>query len=207
MTTGEAMDDASNSYMTVRLGGAREALMLVVLVYGLAQSVEAFAADQSASVVKDIQPIVGGKPLPKAFMAIGPANEVEFPATEFRPRKLDAQEVVSSTQADPFFQPKPLQATSPWQRLAEYRSQGRVQLLTLWESRGSMVSLQAGRHGGPSLQWSSRVMNRGGATRGLLDRFVASSLGAAALSSKMAHSSAAAPAAKLTSPIPTPKYP
>ena len=179
MWTGEAMDDAPDSYVAVRLSGAREALLLAVLVYGLVQSVEALAADQSASIVKDIQPMVGGKPLPRAFMLIGPATEFDSPTTDFRPRKLDAREAMSSTQAGASFQTKPLQLTSPWQRLADYRSQGRVQLLTLWQSRSNTVSLQAGRHGGPSLQWSSRTMNRGGATRGLLDRFVASSLGAA----------------------------
>ena len=38
------------------------------------------------------------------------------------------------------------------------------------------VSLQAGRHGDPSLQWTSRLMNRGGATLGLLDRVFSVSL-------------------------------
>jgi uncharacterized membrane protein (UPF0136 family) len=88
------------------------------------------------------------------------------------------------------------------QRLADYRSQGRLQLLTLWQSPRSMVSLQAGKHGGPSLQWSSRVMTRGGATRGLLDRFVASSLGAAGFGAKTARSSSTTPASKTVSLLP-----
>jgi hypothetical protein len=205
MWTGEAMDDAPDSYVAVRLSGAREALLLAVLVYGLAQSVEAFAGDQSASVVKDIQPMVGGRPLPRAFMPIGPANEFDSPTTDFRPRKLDGLAAGSSTPAQSSFQSKPLPETTPWQRLADYRSQGRVQLLTLWESRSNMVSLQAGRHGGPSLQWSSRVMNRGGATRGLLDRFVASSLGAAVHSKLAAHNGDATSASKPISLIPATK--
>jgi hypothetical protein len=59
--------------------------------------------------------------------------------------------------------------TTVWQRLAEYRNRDRVRVLTLWESGASTVSLQAGKKGDPSLQWTSRLMNRGGATRGLLD--------------------------------------
>ncbi len=61
--------------------------------------------------------------------------------------------------------------TTVWQRLAEYRTHGRVRVLTLWESGASTVSLQAGKKGDPSLQWTSRLMNHGGATRGLLDHF------------------------------------
>lgn len=72
-----------------------------------------------------------------------------------------------------------LRNTTVWQRLAEYRSQDRVRLLTLWESRGSAVSLQAGKHGDPSLQWNSRVMNHDGSTRGLFDRLLSVSFGGA----------------------------
>ena len=61
--------------------------------------------------------------------------------------------------------------TTVWQRLAEYRTHGRVRVLTLWESGASTVSLQAGKKGDPSVQWTSRLMNRGGATRGVLDHF------------------------------------
>jgi hypothetical protein len=59
-----------------------------------------------------------------------------------------------------------------WQRLQEYRSHDRVRVLTLWESGASAVSIQTNRKGDPSLQWTSRLMNRGGATRGLLDRWM-----------------------------------
>lgn len=63
-----------------------------------------------------------------------------------------------------------------WQRLAEYRSRNRVRVLTLWESTASTVSIQTDRRGGPSLQWTSRWMNRGGATRGLLDHWMPMSM-------------------------------
>jgi hypothetical protein len=58
-----------------------------------------------------------------------------------------------------------------WQRLQEYRTRDRVRVMTLWESGVSNVSIQTNRKGDPSLQWTSRLMNRGGATRGLLDRW------------------------------------
>lgn len=56
------------------------------------------------------------------------------------------------------------------QRLKEYKSRDHVRVLTLWETGASAVSIQTDRKGDPSLQWTSRWMNRGGATQGLLDR-------------------------------------
>jgi hypothetical protein len=64
-----------------------------------------------------------------------------------------------------------LHSTTVWQRLKDFRANGRVRLLTLWETQGSTISLQASTHGDPSLQWSSRSMNRGGATRGVFDQW------------------------------------
>jgi hypothetical protein len=180
MSTGEAMDGASNECGAARVSGACEALALAMLVYGLAQCGEAFAADLSADVVKDLQPMVGGKPMPEAF---APSTSSEFGAGTTDFRLLDEHRPSTSLGASAPSTSLPL--TSPWQHLADYRSQGRVQLLTLWQSPRNMVSLQSGKHGGPSLQWSSRVMNHGGATRGVLDRFVASSLGAARLHPKL----------------------
>ena len=67
-----------------------------------------------------------------------------------------------------------LRGTSVWQRLSDYKSHDRVRLLTLWESPGSTVSLQAGKRGDPSLQWTSRLMNRelGMPGRGFLRRLL-----------------------------------
>jgi hypothetical protein len=56
------------------------------------------------------------------------------------------------------------------QRLKEYKSRDHVRVLTLWETGASAISIQTDRKGDPSLQWTSRLMNRGGATQGLLDR-------------------------------------
>ena len=63
-----------------------------------------------------------------------------------------------------------------WQRLNEYRSRDRVRVLTLWESGVSAISLQTDHKGDPSLQWTSRFMNRGGASHGLLDQLFPTSI-------------------------------
>jgi hypothetical protein len=72
----------------------------------------------------------------------------------------------------PVFDAPMLQDTSIARRMAEAKSQDRVRLLTLWQSRSSSVSLQAGRHGAPSLQWSTPWMHREGTSHGLFDRLI-----------------------------------
>lgn len=62
--------------------------------------------------------------------------------------------------------------STAWQRLSEFRTRDRVRVLTLWKSGLSAVSLQAGKRGSPSLQWTSKLMNSGEAARGLLDRWL-----------------------------------
>jgi hypothetical protein len=52
-------------------------------------------------------------------------------------------------------------------------------VVTLWETGGNSLSLQAGRKGDPTLQWTSRLTNRGSATRGLLDDLFSTSFGSA----------------------------
>jgi len=187
MSSGEQMLNASFGGGSGRCSGAREALVVVVMLYGLTQGAEAFAGDQSIGAVNDIGLIVGGRPLSSAFLPSKSfLSEPQFSISEFRQRQPGLMPETQAVDAEFLPRTEALQSTSAWQRWADYRSQGRVQLLTLWESRRSTVSLQAGKHGGPSLQWSSRLMNRRGASRGLLDRFVASSLGAAGLGSKSA---------------------
>jgi hypothetical protein len=96
-----------------------------------------------------------------------------FSPTEFRPRK---HSVLDNDFVNPVGDAPMLRGTTVWQRMAEYKSHDRLRLLTLWESSGSTVSLQTGKHGDPSLQWTSNWMNRGGATHGLLDRLFSASL-------------------------------
>jgi hypothetical protein len=98
-----------------------------------------------------------------------------FSAKDFRPR---GHSILDTDLHFNVADDRLINDTTVWQRLAEYRTHDRVRVLTLWESGASTVSLQAGKRGDPSLQWTSRLMNRGGATRGLLDRlFPVSSIG------------------------------
>jgi hypothetical protein len=100
-----------------------------------------------------------------------------FSDTEFCPRKharADDNGLGNVVDDNPM-----LWNSTVWQRMNDYRSRDRVRLLTLWESSGSSVSLQAGRHGDPSLQWTSRSMNRGGSTRGVLDQLFSVSIAGA----------------------------
>jgi hypothetical protein len=106
------------------------------------------------------------------FVSVKPLTSDAFSATEFRPRKhsvgLDSPGSGTSIIDAPM-----LQSTSIWQQMADYKSQDRVRLLTLWQTRGSSVSLQAGKHGAPSLQWSTPWVHREGTSRGLFDRLLA----------------------------------
>jgi len=116
-----------------------------------------------------------------------------FSSTDFRPRKrtIFDRDPVFGTSADAPI----LENTTVWQRMSEYRSQDRVRLLTLWESSGSAVSLQAGKRGDPSLQWNSRFMNHDGSTRGLFDRLLSISFGGAPNGPHSAAPASSAPAA------------
>jgi hypothetical protein len=63
----------------------------------------------------------------------------------------------------------PLGTTSVWDRLKDYRSRGNVQVLTLWQSRHFMFSLQSGRNGTANLQWTTKSLGHDEGKRGLLD--------------------------------------
>jgi hypothetical protein len=167
-----------------RSAGIRDGVLIGLMLLTLVQTGEALAGEQASFAAPD----TGLNPLRQSFHTAppmpAPAPGVDlsapvpdyrtFSATDFRPRKhtvFDGDPAVNSFDDAPL-----LRSTTVWQRLAEYKSHDRVQLLTLWESSGSTVSLQAGRRGDPSLQWTSRLMNRGGSTQGLLDRLFSVSL-------------------------------
>lgn len=67
-----------------------------------------------------------------------------------------------------------LPMTSAWQRLGEYRAPGGVRLLTVWRATAGTVALHAGRHGGPSLQWTSPISAHGASPSGLFDHLIRS---------------------------------
>ncbi len=144
----------------------------------------------------DLMPAPGLTPATGVFAMPTSGGVPVFSTTEFRPRKrtvFDRDPALSAFTDAPM-----IHYTTVWQQLSEYKSHNRVQVLTLWESSGSSVSLQAGKRGDPSLQWTSRLMNRGGSTRGLLDRFFSASIAGAASgfrnsSSRSSSTPAAAP--------------
>ena len=103
-----------------------------------------------------------------------PRETKDYPATEFRPRGrslLDQAATENDVAAVPG-----LRSTTVWQRMTDFRSRDRVQVLTLWKSGGGTVSLQAGKGGSPSLQWTSSSFSRGAASRGVLDRLMSVSM-------------------------------
>jgi hypothetical protein len=154
----------------------------------LVRTGEALAGEQAPITYATLDPGIGiarqsSPPVrslitaPEFFAAPTVADNQLFSTTDFRPRKrtvFDRDPVANSFGDAPM-----LRGTTVWQRMSEYKSRDRVRLLTLWESNASTVSLQAGRKGDPSLQWTSRSMNIGGSTRGLLDRLFSVSLAGA----------------------------
>jgi len=70
-----------------------------------------------------------------------------------------------------------LHASSAWERLADFRTRGGIRLLTIWNSKFNSLSLQTGRGGIPSLQWTSSGFGGGSSTtRGVLDRLLATGI-------------------------------
>jgi hypothetical protein len=173
-------------------------LALIVLVY----SGKSLAADQPTLIVPKLDPLTvsfaqlsplttDAIPSPGFYGAPALPSNAAFSSTDFRPRKHTVFD--SDPAASAFIDAPMLRGTTVWQRMNAYRSHDRVQVLTLWESSGSTLSLQAGKRGDPSLQWTSRMMNRGGSTQGLLDRLFSVSLASAASSFRSAAHTANAP--------------
>jgi len=110
---------------------------------------------------------------PRAFsVALAPIDEPRtFSATEFRPRRPGFSGADPAKHETSIID-APMLNTSVARQWREFKSQDRVRLLTLWRNSASSVSLQAGKHGMPSLQWSSPWMHRDVASRGVFDRFL-----------------------------------
>ena len=165
----------------------RDKVLVGLVLFTLIRTGEALAGDQASIGNAALNPDFGDFrrssppapaliPAPELF-APAAGDSQAFSTTEFRPRKhsvLDADPAANSVGDAPM-----LRGTTVWQRLSEYRAHDRVRVLTLWESGGSTVSLQAGKRGSPSLQWTSGAMIHGAGTRGLLDRLFAVSLAGA----------------------------
>jgi hypothetical protein len=108
------------------------------------------------------------------FVSVKPPVNDAFSATEFRPRRRNVMGLDPSRSDASIIDAPMLKSTSVWQHMSDFKSQDRVRLLTLWQTRGSSLSLQAGKRGAPSLQWSTPWVHREGTTsRGLFDRLLA----------------------------------
>jgi hypothetical protein len=177
--------DAPLRRYAARCNGIRDRMLVGFVLFTLVRTSEALAGDQASLTNARLDPNVGNyrqssppaaATTPTAGLFTAPvATDIHaFSATDFRPRKhtiFDTDPAANSFSDAPM-----LRVTTVWQRMSEYKSPDRVRLLTLWQSSGSTVSLQAGKRGDPSLQWTSRLMNRGGSTQGLLDRLFSVSL-------------------------------
>jgi hypothetical protein len=188
---------ASSLDESTRCAVMRERIVLVLLLYVLIRTGGALASDQQFTIegaAKSRPTQLRGAEaarlsLPAApALTLAPSTLADFTApnlsdrkvysdTDFRPRRrtlLDKDPLTNRVDDIPMLWNSPV-----WQRMNDYKSRDRVRVLTLWESTGSSVSLQAGRRGDPSLQWTSRWMNRGGSTKGLLDQLFNVSLSGA----------------------------
>ncbi len=197
--------------LAARCNSIRDKMLVGLVLFTLVRTGEALAGDQASVANATLAPDLGNLrqsspparsliTAPEFFAAPTTADSQTFSATDFRPRKptvFDRDPMVNSFGDAPM-----LRGTTVWQRMSEYKSHDRVRLLTLWESSGSTVSLQAGKRGDPSLQWTSRSMNRGGSTRGLLDRLFSVSLLGAGNSLRNPSRSTSAPAT--AKPVSTP---
>jgi hypothetical protein len=196
-----------------RRGGLRGRFFLGWVVLALIGAGEALAVDQAPIAAapgrlgeSDPHPFssfsASSLAVPDAYSMPNIAEPRSFSTTDFRPRGhsiLDLDPHLSVTD-DAL-----ISDTPAWQRLSEYRTRDRVQVLTLWRSHASTVSLQTGRHGSPSLQWTSRLMNHGGATRGLLDRlFPVSAISESSASRIAPHPAASQSTAKVTPSLSAP---
>jgi hypothetical protein len=163
-----------------RSNGLCECLLAALALYSLAPS-NASAGDQPQSPRArhnaDPQKTAGSQnaapsfPAPFAFAA----PRVETPAfspTEFRPRRQGLLEAADARHEGSVIDAPMLGDSSIAHELSEAKTQERVRLLTLWQSRASSLSLQAGKRGAPSLQWSTPWMHRDAASPGLFDRLL-----------------------------------
>lgn len=162
-----------------RSNGLCECLLAALALYSLAPG-NASAGDHQSPGERhnaDTQETVRAQiaapsfPAPFAF-SVANAETRAFSPTEFRPRKPGLVGAVDTGSEGPIRDAPLLRDTSLARELSEAKSQDRVRLLTLWQSRASSLSLQAGRHGAPSLQWSTPWMRRDSNSRGVFDRLL-----------------------------------
>lgn len=162
--------------------GIRDRMLLGLVLFITSVSSEALAGDAlsisnsvpAAADLRAATPAAGPSARLEFFTVPAVGEAQTFSSTDFRPRRPTLFD--SDPAANAYGNTPMLRGTTVWQRLSDYKSHDGVRLLTLWETPASSISLQAGKRGDPSLQWTSRLMNHGGSTQGLLDRWFSVSL-------------------------------
>jgi hypothetical protein len=157
-----------------------ECLLAALALYSVTMSnacagnqMQSAEARHSADVQKALRAQIAAPPFPAPFAFSAPqAERPEFSSTEFRPRKPGLPGAADARGESSVIEAPMLKDSSIAHELSEARTQDRVRLLTLWQSRASSLSLQAGRHGAPSLQWSTPWMRRDAVSRGVFDRLL-----------------------------------
>jgi hypothetical protein len=163
-----------------RSNGFCECQLLALVLYGLVPgTASAGEQPQGADPRRNADPQkaalahIAAPSLPAPFtFATPPAALPAFSPTEFRPRKQGLLEAAGARSENSVIDTPMLKDTSIARELSGARSQDRVRLLTLWQSRASSLSLQTGKHGAPTLQWSTPWMHRDTESRGLFDRLL-----------------------------------
>ena len=157
-----------------RSNGLCECLVLALGLCGMVPgNASAGEQPQSTDAQKRAHVQIAAPSFPEPFAFAGPRAEAQvFSPTEFRPRKPGLGVTTVAGEASVLDAPM-LRDTSIAGELSAAKTQDRVRLLTLWQNRASSLSLQAGKRGAPSLQWSTPWMHRDGGSRGLFDRLLA----------------------------------
>jgi hypothetical protein len=166
-----------------RSNGLCECLLMALTLYCLApggasagERPQTTDARRGADTQKAARAQIAAPSFPAPFAFSAPRAEMPvFWPTEFRPRKSGLLETAAVRSEASVIDAPMLRDTSLAHELSQAKSQDRVRLLTLWQSQASSVSLQAGKHGSPSLQWSTPWMKRGTSSRGLFDRLLPAS--------------------------------
>jgi hypothetical protein len=151
-----------------RCGRLREHTLMAFAFIGCMCGAEALAKDQPLDANAPLK--AGAESLARLSLPLDEPRA--FSATEFRPRRPSSSGADAAKSETSVIDAPMLMDTSVARQLAESKSQDRVRLLTLWRSSASSLSLQAGKRGMPSLQWSTPWMHRDATSRGLFDHFL-----------------------------------
>ena len=164
--------------------GVCDKMLVGFVLWTLVHTTEALAGDQvqpvaepkhTVNVPRQSAPIAAAMTrIPASYQPVSLPEAPVYSLHEFRPRGPSLNENSARTAAG---ESPLMNNTTVWQRLSDYRTHDRLSLVTLWEPGGNSLSLQAGRKGDPTIQWTSRLMSHPGAGRGLLDELFSTSVG------------------------------